>query len=90
MKQNIVRLVDDNYFELEGNKDKDSLVRLEEAEKFLRDLGIEYEVKSKSHIKIKYVNYYPSTGSVNLDGSKKFVGRRLNFLENVLRRERIL
>jgi len=57
---------------------------------YLTDLGLEFRIQSEYHIKIGWVNYYPTKGTINLDGASKFKGKGLEFLKRVLIRERIL
>lgn len=83
----------DNYFQIEEKTLEDEWTptpAMIKAQKFLDDLGVEYEVKSEFHIKIKYLNYFPTRGSVNLDGQKKFKNKGLEFLKNLLVREGLI
>ena len=63
---------------------------MQAATKRLDELGVWYEVKSTSHLKIGYINYYPTRGTVCLDGQCRFKNKGLDFLVSVLRKEGIL
>ena len=61
-------------------------LKTQEAALKLRTLGVEYDVHNHgNHIKAGHVNYYPSTGSVMLDGQRKFKRKGLDFFIEVLR-----
>lgn len=42
--------------------------KLEEVTRILDECGVNYEMKSKFHIKIDEINYFPGKGTIYLDG----------------------
>lgn len=63
---------------------------LSDVESELRRMKIQYEVKNKNHVKIGPVNYYPSTGTVYVDGMEaRFKQKGFEFLKQVLKRVRV-
>lgn len=56
----------------------------------LDQLRVEYEIKSPYHLRIGYINYYPTAGTVNLDGQRKFKHRGVDFLISVLQKEGVI
>lgn len=64
---------------------------LNDVEIELKKLKINYEVKNKNHIKIGPVNYYPSTGTVYIDGMEgRFKQKGFKFLQQVLKKVRVI
>ena len=79
---------------LEFSKEPDPS-KMREAREFLENNRICYEQKTEHHLRItggngRRVNYYPTTGAVNLDNQPKFTGRGLEFLQEVLKKLGIL
>ncbi|CAK0780319.1 hypothetical protein CCP3SC15_730006 [Gammaproteobacteria bacterium] len=61
---------------------------VQEAIKQLQARGIQFDVlNNDAQIKIGHVNYYPTRGSVSIDGQRKFKRTGLNFLIEVLQAE---
>ena len=80
-------------FELEPIKKEISVpisTDMREATLELDRLRIEYVIKSPYHIRIGYINYYPTAGSVNIDGQRKFKNKGINFLISVIKKEGII
>lgn len=58
---------------------------------FLNDLGVGYRVISEYHIKIDWINYYPTKRTIYKDQAiSRYKGRGLDFLKQVLIKEGIL
>lgn len=60
---------------------------VKDTEDRLVQLGIPFDRHGPYHLKIGYINYYPSKGSVMIDGQPKFKGKGFTFLLEVLKRE---
>lgn len=99
MSRNILSLIPskgeyehgEDFFALKKSTKKRGQLSLKEIEDTLKSWRVEYKVKNSNHIKIGVVNYYPSTGTCYIDGmGASFKNRGLNFLKELLRKERIL
>ena len=60
------------------------------ATKEMDRLHVEYEIKSPYHLRVGYINYYPTAGTVNIDGQRRFKKTGIPFLISVLQREGVI
>ena len=78
-----------DHFALERPQSTDSDA-MTVTKQTLDGLRVEYDEKSPYHIKVGYVNFYPTRGTVNIDGQCRYKNRGLQFFLEVLRREGII
>lgn len=78
----------------EKEKIKDSDFELEKSDlmqkccKQLNEWGVHYLVKSQFHVRIGSVNFYPTKGTIYVDGCvAKYKKKGLDFLKEVLKKE---
>lgn len=76
--------------EIDISFELDIPLSVRETEAKLIAHGVVYDKHGLYHLKIRHVNYYPTTGAVMLDGQPKFKTKGFDFLIQVLRREGIL